>query len=219
MDQRAELVRKYLLRSSAVEGDKLPTERALVDALGVSRSTVRNALARLEAEGWIVRKVGSGTYLAPRPESARTGLLQVNPKQIMEARFALEPNLASLAAMNCTRADLERLSECSARYQAADSYEAFELSDTGYHAAIAEATHNPVLIQAYRSFTAAHAAVEWGNLRQRFVDAERRAASAAEHDAVLHAIRDRDPETAAAAMQEHLRLIAAAYFPAPRNGS
>lgn len=209
-EQEVAKVRTYLLRADAGEEGRLPTERALVEALGVSRNTVRNALALLEASGQIVRKVGSGTYLAQRPAIAGGTIADVNPKQIVEARFALEPNLASIAAMNCTKQDLELMAECARRYHDADNFEAFEVADTNYHATIARATHNPVLIEAYKAFAAAHDAVEWGHLRERFLTAERRVASRAEHDKILRAIRRRDTQAAAGAVREHLHFISSA---------
>lgn len=211
--ENVDLVRNFLLRMNTQPGERLPTERALVDALGIPRSAVRNALAVLESDGQVIRKVGSGTYLAPRPAGAGESVaLDVNPQQIVEARFALEPNLAGIAAMNCTKHDLDLLAECASQYHAANDFESFEEADEGYHATIARATHNPVLIQAYQSFSAAHDALEWGGLRQRLLTAERRVASRKEHDKVLKAIRSRDPGAAAEAMREHLNYIAALFL-------
>jgi DNA-binding FadR family transcriptional regulator len=173
----------------------------------------------MEIEGRVVRKVGSGTYLVkqaaaePRRESparAQADILDVNPKQIVEARFAFEPNLAALAAMNCTTLDLERLSECARRYHSADSFDAYEVADAGFHRAIAMATHNPLLISAYETFMAADEQAEWGSIRQRFLTAERRVASREEHDKILAAIRNRDSAAAFSAAREHLQHITSA---------
>ncbi|MES2185075.1 MAG: FCD domain-containing protein [Pseudomonadota bacterium] len=202
------LVRSFLLGAGPVEGDRLPTERALVERLGVSRNVVRDALAVLEAEGRIVRKVGSGTYFASA--DGAQAVPDVSPKQIVEARFAFEPNLAGIAAMNCTKHDLELLAERARDYHRADSFGAFELADEAFHAAIAAATHNPVLVSAYQAFSAAHAAAEWGSLRQRFLTAERRVASRREHDKILAALRSRDAAAAVGAVREHLHYIASA---------
>lgn len=219
-DVNVELVRSHLLGTGATNGAKLPTERALAEQLGVSRNVIRRALSVMEIEGRVVRKVGSGTYLveqagaAPHeregPARLQTEALDVSPKQIVEARFALEPNLAGLAAMNCTTLDLERLSECARRYQGADSFDAYEVADAGFHRAIALATHNPLLVSAYETFVAADAQAEWGSIRQRFLTAERRVASREEHDKILAAIRNRDPVAASSAAREHLQHITSA---------
>ena len=203
-------VRRFLLGSGAADGAKLPTERSMTQALGLSRGVVRGALAVMEAQGHIVRKVGSGTYLAIRDDSrpaAANSLLDANPRQIIEARFAFEPYIAGMAAMNCNKQDMERLSDCAEAYLLADDFDAFEIADEGFHAAIAAASHNPVVVSAYQTFSAAHAAAEWGGLRQRFLTAERRVASRQEHDRILSAIRSRDSEAAIAAAQQHLKQI------------
>lgn len=212
-DAHLRAVRRFLLSSGVAEGAKLPTERAMAQALGLTRGVVRGALGVLESEGRIVRKVGSGTYLAPKGGSGARGessLLDANPRQIMEARFAFEPYIAGIAAMNCNKQDIERLTECAEAYRRADEFDAFEVADEGFHAAIAAATHNPVVVCAYETFKAAHAAAEWGGLRERFLTAERRVASRQEHDCILDAIRGRDSEAAIAATQNHLRQIVGA---------
>jgi DNA-binding FadR family transcriptional regulator len=219
-DVTVERVRSHLLGTGTTEGAKLPTERALAEQLGVSRNVIRRALSVMEIEGRVVRKVGSGTYLVRQagpmpvdregPMRAKVEALDVNPKQIVEARFAFEPNLAGLAAMNCTTLDLERLSECARRYHSADSFEVYEVADSSFHRAIAMATHNPLLISAYETFMAADEQAEWGSIRQRFLTAERRVASREEHDKILAAIRNRDPAAAFSAAREHLQHITSA---------
>ena len=223
-DVNVERVRSFLLGSSAAHGSKLPTERALAEQLGVSRNVIRKALAVLEVEGRVDRKVGSGTYfVTPTTQRAaesdgasygatraRQQALDMNPKQIVEARCAFEPNIAGIAAMNCTSLDLERLAECARQYHRADNFAAYEAADENFHVAIALATHNPVLISAYQSFSAANAAAEWGSIRQRFLTAERRIASRNEHDKILAAIRSRDSAAAVGAAREHLQYIASA---------
>jgi DNA-binding FadR family transcriptional regulator len=219
-DVTVELVRSQLLRTTPTAGAKLPTERALAEQLGVSRNVIRKALSVMEIEGRVVRKVGSGTYLVKQaaaapadhevPARADAELHNVNPRQIVEARFAFEPNLAALAAMNCTKLDLDRLSECARHYHRADNFEAYEEADAGFHRAIAVATHNPLLISAYETFMAADEQAEWGGIRQRFLTAERRVASRKEHDKILAAIRNRDSAAAFDAAREHLQHITSA---------
>jgi DNA-binding FadR family transcriptional regulator len=208
-----EVVRNFVLSSGATDGGRLPTERSLVTTLRMPRSAIRNALLVLEAEGLVVRKVGSGTYLAGPPGAAKApstpASLDLNPKQIMEARLALEPQIAALAAVNCTRSDLDHLTACAEEYHRADDFEAFEAADEKFHHAIAAATHNPLVISAWQSFSAAQAAAEWGGLRQHFLTGERRARSREEHDRILGAIRQRDASAASKAVRDHLHHIVA----------
>jgi DNA-binding FadR family transcriptional regulator len=219
-DVNVDMVRSFLLGAKAADGEKLPTERALAEDLGVSRNVIRKALAVMEIEGRVVRKVGSGTYFVKSPVGKATAgaspgpvhaqVLDVNPKQIIEARFAFEPYIAGVAAMNCTTLDLERMTECARQYHLANSFESYEVADENFHIAIAMATHNPVLISAYQSFTAANAIAEWGSIRQRLLTGDRRTASRNEHDKILAAIRDRDSGAAVGAVREHLQYVASA---------
>ena len=209
------IVRRYLWDLDAQTGKKLPTERALAQTLGLSRGAVREALSVMEAEGVVVRKVGSGTYMAAKGgihSSRITPLLGATPRQIIEARVAFEPNIAGLAAMNGRKQDMERLAECARAYHGANHFDAYEIADRNFHVAIAAATHNPVLISAYQAFTEAYSAAEWGGLRQRFLTEERRVESRREHDQILKAIRNRDSEAAAAAARQHLEYVIAAFL-------
>ncbi|WP_167671014.1 FadR/GntR family transcriptional regulator [Allopusillimonas ginsengisoli] len=208
-------VRRYLLDLNAQAGAKLPTERALAQVLELSRGAVREALSVMEAEGYVVRKIGSGTYMAPKGGSDSSGItssLDATPRQIIEARVAFEPNIAGLAAMNGRKQDMERLKECAEAYHRANDFDSYEIADRDFHAAIAAATHNPVLISAYQAFTEAYAAAEWGGLRQRFLTKERRVESRREHDQILNAIRNRDSEGATAAARQHLQYVIAAFL-------
>ena len=87
---------------------RLPAERVLAEEFGVSRSTLRNSLGVLEAEGRIWRHVGRGTFVGERPSvdaPALSALVnQTHPEEVMEVRLALEPRIASLAARRATAA-------------------------------------------------------------------------------------------------------------------
>ncbi len=89
IDRLQDLIDRGALRP----GDRLPSEPALVGRFGVSRATVRQALAHLEAEGFIVRRQGSGTFVAeappfPRPYEGRASLNGL----LLFARYAYPPN-------------------------------------------------------------------------------------------------------------------------------
>lgn len=210
-----EVVRNFVLSSGTAAGARLPTERDLVTTLRMPRNAIRDALVVLEAEGLVRRKVGSGTFFTgqsgPAASKKENGsLLDVNPRQILEARLALEPQIAALAAVNATRRDLEQLMSCAEEYHRADDFESYEAADDKFHDAIAEATHNPLVVAAYQAFSQAHAAAEWGGLRQRFLTAERRKESRQEHDKILDAIRKRDASAASNAVRDHLHHIVVA---------
>jgi len=220
-DLDAAQVRRFILNAieeeRLPEGAKLPTERSLVEQLNVTRNAVRNALAALESEGHIRRRVGSGTFVARHSEHHRGDTSAVgphpaefSPRQLVEARITVEPQIASLAALNATKADFDRLEECARNYHRADTVADFDVADATFHATIARATNNPLLVRIYQEITIAQTAADWGGLRHRFLTAERRAASRIEHDRILEALRMRDRNEAAEAVGFHLHEIAAA---------
>lgn len=191
------------------KGSKLPTERELAERFSCSRSAVRKSLMLLEVEGTVTRKIGSGTYVSSAVESRPTSEAewrQVSLNQLIEARFALEPQLAAVAIGNATDADIERLSAWSGRCREAGSVDAFEEADYGFHLAIARATHNELLIHAYESISDVRSSEQWRNLKmKRHLDMPgRRIEVCAEHDLIVDAIRQRDPDAARRHMLDHL---------------
>lgn len=190
-------------------GAKLPTERAIAEELGVPRSAVRDVLSVLEAQGWVVRIVGSGTYVAKRDviEPAPSVPSDASPTEIMAARLIFEPRLAQLVVMNAKAADFERMEDYTRRGEVADDFEEFEHWDAMLHEAIAEATHNPLIVAIYATITAARELAEWGELKRLTITAERRDAYRQEHREIVAALRARDGRAAEAALTAHLLRV------------
>lgn len=204
-----------LASGSYAAGAKLPTERAIADQLDVPRSAVRNALAALEAEGAIVRLIGSGTFVAqPAASEARSGvrpalitLTETSPTEIMEARLAIEPRIAAIAVAHATASDFERMEMCNRKGEASESFAEFEQWDAALHQAIAEATHNRLIVALYTAITRARDQADWGELKRKSQSAERRDAYREEHRRIVAALRDRDAVEAEAALLQHLRHV------------
>lgn len=194
-------------------GSKLPTERALSERLKVPRSAVRDVLSVFEAQQKVVRIMGSGTYVAETlpapPAPAGPALSDASPTEIMAARLIVEPRLAQLVVMNANAADFERMEECNRRAEAADDFEGFEKWDAALHQAIAEATHNRLIVDIYATITAARDHAEWGDLKRMSITAERRDFYRQEHREIVAALRARDAKQAEAALTRHLNRVKA----------
>ena len=106
-------VRAFLARADTLENGRLPPERELAQALGVTRAELRKALAKLESEGQLWRHVGKGTFVGSRPIDNLADVAgmarRTNPAEVMRARLAIEPEIARLAALNATPAHLSEL--------------------------------------------------------------------------------------------------------------
>jgi DNA-binding FadR family transcriptional regulator len=189
-------------------GDRLPTERDLAARTGVSRAAVRSALDGLEAGGVVLRHVGRGTFLAPDESTPAVGArVEPSPAEIMASRLALEPELMPLAVASATSADLAEMQRCLERGAAAATSEEFERWDTALHHSFALATHNAVLINVSSLLIAARRQPVWGSLKRRTFNAERHRCYRTEHENIVVALRERDPQAAREAMREHLRHV------------
>ena len=207
-------VRQWLLEMLAsgqyASGSKLPTERAVADRLAVPRSAVRNALAALEAEGMVVRLIGSGTFVAEPAPDMRGALVaagDASPTEIMEARVLIEPRIAALAVAHATLSDFERMESCNRNAETSDDFERFEHWDAALHQAIAEATHNRLIVGLYTAITRARDQADWGELKRRSLTCERRDHYREEHRRIVAALRARDAQSAESALLDHLRRV------------
>jgi DNA-binding FadR family transcriptional regulator len=191
------------------EGERLPAERHLAESYGVPRSAVRNALQQLKEMDLIRQRVGSGTYVAPDfasrlPPGAFSGVQQVSPADLMEARLVLEPALIDLVVRNARTADFGALEECCRQAELATTLEQFEYWDGAFHQRIAHASHNAFLIQVFGLIQEIRDAGEWGVLKKRSVTPERRQAYQHEHRNLLNALRARDADAARKLALTHL---------------
>ncbi|MFB2537695.1 MULTISPECIES: transcriptional regulator LldR [unclassified Acinetobacter] len=156
---------QFIEQQNLQSGQRLPAERTLAELLNVSRSSLREALQQLASLGVIISKAGSGNYLQYLPNDwAKTGivrpieaLLEQDPEyrfDVQEARIVLEGGTAWYAALRATPSDLLRIRRCYdeiVRHQInGDSHQA-SIADAEFHLAIADASHNAVLIQMMRT--------------------------------------------------------------------
>jgi DNA-binding FadR family transcriptional regulator len=191
-------------------GHRLPTERALSDEFGLSRSTVRRVLADLKDKRLITQTVGSGTYVAERVHEALADMAPVGPSSavspadLMSARLALEPAIIDMAVGNATSEDFARMDECNRRAEAARTLVDFERWDAALHEAIAQAAHNGFITSVFKLMNEARAQGEWGVLKRRSATPERRLQYQQQHRDLVDAIRQRDADKARALSLAHL---------------
>ncbi|MDB6002883.1 MAG: GntR domain protein [Rhizobacter sp.] len=187
------------------DGDPLPNEAGMLRDLGVSRPTLREALRLLETQGVLRMKPGPGggpVVRRPDPGSlagAMTLLLQSLQASFGEALVAwaaLEPVAAGLAARQASEEQLDALADQADRMVAAVRDTGFYAVNAGFHALLAEAAGNTVVLvvlEAIARITADIGAVI-------SVPREFRAALAAQAGELVEALRARDEAVAAAVM-------------------
>lgn len=158
-DQLAHELKRLILSGAIPPGERLPTETELMRRHGVGRSTVREAIRALVLLGVVDVKPGSGTRVRTdaldRLSSAfgvRERLAELNARQLYEARRAIEAELAALAAVRATEAEVQQIGQAVRRLEMhQDDPEAFTQADLDFHRAVARAGRNPLLEQFYYS--------------------------------------------------------------------
>jgi GntR family transcriptional repressor for pyruvate dehydrogenase complex len=192
-------------------GDRLPAERELAATMGVSRSSLREALRALTVLGVCEMRHGTGTYVSSlepdllvRPLSFVLSLSDGGFDQLFEARKVVEPSMAALAARRIDDATLDRLDALAMRAAAVvESAEAFLVADMELHDAIRQAAGNAILGRFMESIQALGVASRQATGSKRKV----RDQSVRDHEAIVAALRARDPSVAADAMHRHIENV------------
>ncbi|SDF29992.1 FadR/GntR family transcriptional regulator [Sporomusa acidovorans] len=132
-------------------GEKLPTERDLVDEFNVSRNSVREAIKILATKGIVTVRHGSGIYVHDVNfqngfDSLRKKSLELN--NIYEFRIIYEPEIARLATQRATNEEIQQIIQCAEEIVTlVDANEPYYKKDEEFHSLIAKATHNDVIIE------------------------------------------------------------------------
>ena len=214
----AEVVLSDAAQKGLLAGSRLPTERDLAEGLRLTRSTVRSAMALLEADGVVSREVGRGTYLRLNPgvggETLNTRVLipsstvkDVGPADVMAVRQLIEPAAMYLAVTQATEGDFEEMERCLQGRAGSSNYEEFEKWDLAFHRCLIVASHNALLLRMYLLVEVARQGELWGNLKRRGDSDERREHYNDQHKQIVTALRNRAGRDAYEAMASHLNTV------------
>ena len=201
-------------------GARLPTEHAMMTAMGISRTVVREAVAALKAQGYITTRHGSGSYVAL--DTRRRGF-HIDPDglgsiervlELLELRMAIETEAAALVCERATAADIRGLTAASKAFERAvkQAGNAVE-EDFAFHKAIAHATGNSLYVDflAFLGlFIIPRQSIRVGDMtlaaQSGYLEKIQR-----EHRLILDAMVTRDATAARAAARAHLTGAAARY--------
>lgn len=189
-----------------LEHDRLPSERALARRFRVARGTVRTALAQLQRMGLVETRRGSGTYVRYSEMAETLSVVRLtSPMQLMDARLAVEPYVARLAALHASGKavyDLEAALRAVERCQ--EESDGFSAADENFHRAIAACTGNEMLIWICRWINEVRGHDQWEEMKRLTLTPQRIAAYNVQHRAIWREIRRRDAESAARETTAHL---------------
>lgn len=209
VDQLENLIKEGKL----APGSKLPSERQLIEILGVGRSSLREAINKLETMGYVEIKKRKGIFV-----KSITSTLQLDPlkdmlledqgkiMQLYEIRSDLEEASAYAAAVERSEGDLQEIEACLKSFESPDGGDlhfSWEL-DQAFHSSIARASHNFFRIHAIlnildfsREFIK--------SIIEGFADSKDNVSIIVQqHQAIVTAIQERDADKAKRAMKEHL---------------
>jgi len=206
-------VAKQLERRIAEElkpGDRLPPERELVRMLGVSRSSVRDAIRTLECMGLLEPRQGIGTVVcspAATPANPLATALQEKRRMVsdlLDVRRMIEPPLAGRAALRATRDEIADMEDILARQEAKVRGGGLGIEeDSEFHYSIALASDNNVVLKVVDVLMDS-----LREIRERSLQVEgRQEKSLAGHHRILSALKRGDAAAAEAAMRRHLSEI------------
>ena len=190
---------------------RLPPERLLAEQIGVGRRAVRHALDILEAEGRISRQQGRGTLICDSRAASSDLSSQLakltNPVDTLEARMAIEPTLARLAALKGSKADFDKLFEAAEASRVAKDPISYEKADAAFHRRICIAARNPLLVSIFEAVLHVASDRTWRHGRETAHCVNNQARYSAAHRKIAAAICERNPKLAEEIMRSHLAMV------------
>jgi len=214
-DVLAEDLMGRMARGELTAGDLLPSERALVEQTGLSRTSVREALRILEVRGLLTIRAGRGGGAVVRhpgaselAASARIVVRgsAVSLRSMLQTRIAVEPSCVALAVSRGDADALDALDACNHALAGAREVSHFLRANAEWHVAMVRATGNELLVGLVEAL--AEATYDARGAVGR-VDLGVRCATSHAHRAITAAVRDGDADLARRRMVRHLEAYLA----------
>lgn len=203
-------IREQIKDGTITIGERLPPERKLAEMIGVSRTSVREAIQSLVFSGYLTVIQGKGTFVtdsSPQYDELLELFTRINDftiDHVMEVRILMEGGFASLAAQRATEEDLEEIASHYESMKKATDARDFFVKDLKLHAAIAAATKNPIM----KSFM--HIIVEKMHketLQLVEMSLNTREASTITVGKLVEVLQNRDSRGARKYMKEHIMIV------------
>jgi GntR family transcriptional repressor for pyruvate dehydrogenase complex len=210
-------VEELILRGILLPGKRLPPERELAERLGVSRPSLRDAIAQLQNADLLITKASAGVFVADVLGSAFSPALTALFARHDEAALdylSFRRDMEGLAAERAARlgsdTDLAVISATFARMEAAQDSNSAEddaVLDAQFHMSIIEASHNVVMLHMMRSMYDLLRSGVFYNRQMMFKQQTNRSELLNQHRAIVDALLIRDAGGARAAVEAHLNYV------------
>lgn len=207
-------LQERILDDATKVGDKLPTEKALALEFGVSRTTIREAIAALRADGLLEAKHGVGVFVSQKldpdaqPKQGVDSLhFSASMLDILELRMAVEVHAAGLAAARRSWAQEAKIWQAAEAFKAAlANNEPTEQADWTFHRSISEATNNEAFLEFFdrMGLTILPRRALEGAKRGTLITPQYLSKSIDEHHSICEAIGNQDVDRARECMKNHI---------------
>ncbi len=207
----AKILREKIRNSELLPGARLPTEQAMSQHFGVSRTVIREAMASLKRDGLVETRQGSGSFVR---KSATDPVFQIDAqieqsvqelRNLIDLRRGIEGEVAALAAQRRTPQQLQQIKDAFANFSKAleDGRDGVP-EDVAFHLSLAKATENPYWVRLTNSYATQ---IGFGTRITRASEAKRQDYAKhllIEHEAIVQAIEAGDAVAARLAAIKHM---------------
>ncbi|SES92053.1 FadR/GntR family transcriptional regulator [Anaerobranca gottschalkii] len=210
-----EQIKNMIIEGKLKRGDKLPSERELVEQLQVSRASIREALSALQIIGLIESRHGEGNFIKEKldnnflePLSTLFLLEEQSPKEILEFRTILEVSSAAMAAKNATTEQILMLQNVVKDLEENRKDEDLNIKlDKKFHYTIAQITGNRLLYNILNSISDLIDISIKYTRSKILMDPKNQEILIEQHKGIFAAIAKGDPELASERMKSHLDYV------------
>ena len=209
--QVSDSIKESIINGTYPVGSRLPSEASFCESLQVSRSSVREAIRELQAEGYIELKTGKGAYVCDNQmhdyDTVRNWFIETAPnlEDFSEVREAIETLAVRLAAERRTDSELAALLQIHEKFKTAaaqNNISEMALLDEQFHTAIIGMAHNTLLTKLMFLVNA-----ELKKYRVMAISVKKNSDNTiSEHERIYESIRIQEPRVASSAMLEHLAM-------------
>ncbi|MCT8977666.1 FadR family transcriptional regulator [Clostridium sp. CX1] len=210
-EQVIEQIKDMIAKGILKKGDKLPSERELVDHLQVSRTSIREALRALQIMGLIECRQGEGNFISQsfehsffEPLSIMFMLQETNPEEIIEVRKVIEVETAAIAAKKITEEELESLEILIKAFKNSTDENDNVKIDKKFHYEIAQASRNFIILNILNAISSLIDSFIKDARKKILTDEKNREVLAMQHEEIYNALKKGDSKKAAEAMRKHL---------------
>lgn len=223
-EQVIEQIKNMIIDGTLKKGDKLPSERELVEHLQVSRTSIREALRALQIIGLVECRQGEGNYIREsfenslfEPLSMMFMLQKSSSLEIMEIRKIIEVETTALASQRITDEELQHMKMLLDTIISSADEDDKVKADKAFHYGIAKASRNYLIINILNAISSLMDEFIKDARRRILVEEENKDELAKQHDDIYKGLKSRNPKKASEAMKRHLDFTNEYYLDSASN--